>query len=96
MIFKHLKNGIISYLNGFLPLKGHLEFSGFFFPAEILEKVSLDPYNFRMKNFYRDKNMPISIVFILYLPFFSVPFFICSDFLAESLMIWKMRNYTIF
>ena len=29
--------------NGFLPLKGHLEFSGAFFLAEIFEKVSFDP-----------------------------------------------------
>ena len=28
--------------NGFLPLKGHLEFSGAFFLAEIFEKVSRD------------------------------------------------------
>ena len=34
--------------NGFLPLKGHLEFSGAFFLAEIFEKVSFDPYNFRI------------------------------------------------
>ena len=34
--------------NGFLPWKSHLEFSGAFFLAEILEKVSFDPYNFRI------------------------------------------------
>ena len=34
-IFEHLKNGII--------IKGHLEFSGPFFLAEIFEKVSFDP-----------------------------------------------------
>ena len=28
--------------------KGHLEFSGAFFLAEIFEKVSFDPYNFRI------------------------------------------------
>ena len=33
---------------GFLPLKGHLEFSGTFFLAEIFEKVSFDPYSFRI------------------------------------------------
>ena len=27
---------------------GHLEFSGAFFLAEIFEKVSFDPYNFRI------------------------------------------------
>ena len=32
--------------NGFLPSKGHLEFSGAFFLAEIFEKVSFDPYDF--------------------------------------------------
>ena len=58
---------------GFLPLKGRLEFSGAFFLAEIFEKVSFDPYNFRItrlsarkseqiKNFLGDKNMPISTV----------------------------------
>ena len=47
-IFEHLKNGIIAHLDGFLPLKGHLEFSGAFFLAEIFEKVSFDPYNFQI------------------------------------------------
>ena len=53
--------------NGFLPLKGHLEFSGVYFLAEIFGKVSFDPYNFRItrlsarkseqiKNFLGDKN----------------------------------------
>ena len=48
---------------GLLPKEGHLEFSGAFILAEIFEKVSFDPYNFRitrlsarkserMKNFY--------------------------------------------
>ena len=60
--------------NGFLPLKGHLEFSGAFFLDEIFEKVSFDPYNFRItrlsarkseltdEKFLGDKNMPISTV----------------------------------
>ena len=30
--------------NGFLPQNGHLEFSGAFFLAEIVEKVSFGPY----------------------------------------------------
>ena len=47
-IFQHLKNGINDHFNGFLPLKGHLEFSGAFFLFEIFEKVSFDPYNFRI------------------------------------------------
>ena len=34
--------------NGFLPQKGQLEFSGAFFLAKIFEKVSFDPYNFRI------------------------------------------------
>ena len=55
-------------LQWFLPLKGHLEFSGAFFLAEVFEKVSFDPYNSRitrlsarksepMKNFLSDKNI---------------------------------------
>ena len=36
------------FLTDFYPLKGHLEFSGAFFLAEIFEKVSFDPYNFRI------------------------------------------------
>ena len=43
-IFEHLKNVIIAHL----PWKGHLEFSVAFFLAEIFEKVSFDPYNFRI------------------------------------------------
>ena len=31
-----------------VPYKGHLEFSGAFFLAEIVEKVSFDPHNFRI------------------------------------------------
>ena len=64
---------LLPILNGFLPLKGHLEFSGAFFQAEIFEKVSFDPYNFRItrllarkfeqvKKFLEDKNMPLSTV----------------------------------
>ena len=34
--------------NRFLPLKGHLEFSGAFSLAEIFEKVGFDPYNLRI------------------------------------------------
>ena len=36
------------FLTDFFPKKGHLEFSGPFFPAEIFQKVSFDPYNFRI------------------------------------------------
>ena len=39
---------LLPIFNGFLPLKGHPEFSGAFFLAKIFEKVSLDPYNFRI------------------------------------------------
>ena len=35
-------------LNEFLPQKGHLEFSEAFFLAEIFEKVSFGPYDFRI------------------------------------------------
>ena len=34
--------------NGFLSLKGHLEFSGAFFLAKMFEKVSFNPYKFRI------------------------------------------------
>ena len=47
-IFEHLKNGIMPIFNGFLPQRGHLEFSGVFFLVEMFEKVSFDPYNFRI------------------------------------------------
>ena len=59
---------------GFLPKKGHLEFLGPFFLAEVFQKVSLNPYNFRIttlsarreiptdEKFLEDKNMPISTV----------------------------------
>ena len=47
-IFEHLNTTILAHFNGFLPLKGHLEFSGAFYLAEILEKVIFDPYNFRI------------------------------------------------
>ena len=47
-------------LTNFYPKKGHLEFSGAFFLAEIFEKVSFDPE--QMKNFYGMK-------ICLYLPF---------------------------
>ena len=60
-------------LNGFLPWKGHLEFSEAFYLSEIFEKVSFDPCNFRitrlsarkseqMKNRLGDKSMPISTI----------------------------------
>ena len=39
---------LLPIFNGFLPIKGHLEFWGAFFLAEIFEKVSFDPYNFRI------------------------------------------------
>ena len=39
---------LLPIFNGFLPFKGLLEFSGAFFVAEIFEKVSFDPYNFRI------------------------------------------------
>ena len=39
---------MIAHFKGFLPQKAHLKFSGDFFLAEIFEKVSFDPYNFRI------------------------------------------------
>ena len=47
-IFEHLKPGITALFNGFLPWKGHLEFSIAFFLGENFEKVSFDPYDFRI------------------------------------------------
>ena len=47
--------------NGFLPLKGHLEFSGAFFLAEILEKVKFDPYNFRITRLSARKSEQLKI-----------------------------------
>ena len=38
----------LSVVGNFLLLKGHLEFSGAFFLAEIFEKVTFDLYNFRI------------------------------------------------
>ena len=46
----------LTIFNGFLSLKGHLEFSGAFFLAEIFEKVSFDPYNFRITGFLARKS----------------------------------------
>ena len=42
-IFEHRKNGIIAHLKLIFAQKGHLEFSGAVFLAEIFEKVSFDP-----------------------------------------------------
>ena len=64
---------LLPIFDGVLPLKGHLEFSGAFFLAEIFEKVSFDPYNFQItrlsarkirtvEKFLGDKRMPISTV----------------------------------
>ena len=54
------------------PKKGHLEFSGAFFLAEIFEKLSSDPYNFQITillanrwKFLVDKKMPVSTVYLL-------------------------------
>ena len=60
--------------NGFLPWKGHQEFSEAFFLDEIFETLSFDPYNFRItrlsfsqeirtdEKFLEDENMAISTV----------------------------------
>ena len=42
-IFEHRKNGIIAHFKLIFTLKGHLDFSGAVFLAEIFEKVSFDP-----------------------------------------------------
>ena len=55
------------FLTDFYPKKVTLEFSGAFLLAQILEKVSFDPYNFRIdkevrtdEKFVGDENMPTS------------------------------------
>ena len=59
--------------NGFLPKKGHLEFSGASFLAEIFEKVSFDRYNFRITRLSARKSEQmknfLEIKICLYLPF---------------------------
>ena len=47
--------------NGLLPQKGHLEFSGAFFLAVIFEKVSFDPYNFRITRISARKSEQMKI-----------------------------------
>ena len=65
------KNGIIAYFKRIFTLKWTPRIFRISFVAEIFEKVSFDPYNFRitrlsarkseqMKNFEAMKNMPIS------------------------------------
>ena len=53
---------LLPIFNGFLPLKGHLEFSGAFFLAEIFEKVSFDSYNFRITRLSARKSDDLSRV----------------------------------
>ena len=47
-IFEHLKNGIIAHFYNFYPKKVTQNFRESFFLAEIFEKVSFDPHNFRI------------------------------------------------
>ena len=47
-IFEHLKNGIIAHFKRIFTLKSSPRISGAFFLAEIFEKVSFHPYNFRI------------------------------------------------
>ena len=54
--------------NVFLRLKGHLEFSGASFLAKIFEKVSFDPYNFRITRLSARKSEQMTKICI-YLPF---------------------------
>ena len=72
-IFEYLKNGMIVNFNGFLPLRGHLEFSGVFFLTEIFQKVNLIPYNFRITRLSARKSEQMKnfqeIKVCLYVPF---------------------------
>ena len=47
-IFEHLKNGVIAHFKRILTLKRSPRVFGSFFLDEIFEKVSFDPYNFRI------------------------------------------------
>ena len=72
--FSDLPNVVwLPIFNGFLPSRGHLEFSGAFFLAEISEKVSFDPYNFRITRLSARKSEKMKnfqgIKICLYLPF---------------------------
>ena len=72
LVFSNIeKNGIIAYFKRTFTLKWTPRIFGISFLAEIFDKVSFDPYNFRitrlsarkseqMKNFEGIKNMPIS------------------------------------
>ena len=59
--------------NGFLPYKGHLEFSRALFLAKIFEKASFGPYNFQITRLPARKSEGIKnfqgIKIFLYLPF---------------------------
>ena len=72
-IFEHLKNGIIAYFNGFFTRKRSPRIFGAFFLAEIFEKVSFDPYNFRITRPSARKSEQMKkfqgIKICLYLPF---------------------------
>ena len=61
------------FLTDFYPKKGHLEFSRAFFRAEIFEKLSFDPYNFRITRLSARKSEQMKsfqgIKICLYLPF---------------------------
>ena len=52
---------LLSIFNGFLPEKGHLEFSGAFFLDEIFEKEGFDPYNFRITRLSARKSEQMKI-----------------------------------
>ena len=47
-IFEHLQNGIITHFKRIFTLKRPPRIFGSLFRAEIFEKVSFDPYNFRV------------------------------------------------
>ena len=58
-IFERLKNGIIALLKQIFTLKRSPRIFGAFFLAESFEKVSFDPYNFRITRFLARKSKQV-------------------------------------
>ena len=52
---------LLPIFNGFLRQKGHLQFWGAFFLPEIFEKVTFDPYNFRITRLSARKSEQMKI-----------------------------------
>ena len=61
-IFERLKNGIIALLKQIFTLKRSPRIFGAFFLAESFEKVSFDPYNFRITRFLARKSEQVKIL----------------------------------